>query len=227
MKILQRLVIILYIASIVFVFYTIFSGAKMPRWWFFSRLHTLPLQYSITYAALFVLTQAGCVFVTTSGSLTENIDLRGLAVNSFSGAVMVTAILTALFATMEDMLGVQANLIFFIDIIAINLAAWFVFFYIRYHKNPKFRVLRNLTALILLSGMFELIVSSIAHLSVRGRIELMLYHPGISTALSILTGLTVILWAAGPGIVVLFKGAQYNKEYEDFIDNGGHSIEEM
>jgi hypothetical protein len=218
---LKRLFIILYAVLIAFVFCTIFFDIQMPRWWFFSRLHALPLKYSITYAVLFVFTQAGCVSVTTRGSLTGDIDSRALAVLSFSGAVMITAILTALFATLEDMLSVQTTLLTFIDIIAINIAAWFVFFYIRYHRNPKFRVLRNLAVLVLLSGMFELIVSSIAHLSVRGRIELMLYHPGISTSLSILTGLTVILWAAGAGIFVVFLSAKYDKECEDFKKNDG------
>jgi hypothetical protein len=227
MKILRGVVTALYLAFVMFIFYTIFSEAHMPRWWFFSRLHALPLKYSITYACLFVFTQAGCVMATTAGSLTSDIDLRALAIPSFTGSVMITAILTALYATLEDMLGVQANLHTFIGIIFLNLAAWFVFFYIRYYRNPRFRVLRNLAFLVLLSGLFELAVSSIAHLSVRGRIELMLYHPGISTSLSILTGLTVILWTAGPGIFVAFLGNKYDQEYKEFKDKGGHSIDEI
>jgi hypothetical protein len=231
LKTLRWSCLILYTVFVVFVFYTVFSGVEMPRWWFFSRFHHLPVKYSVVYAALFVSTLAAMILATSTGDLVKLIGPKTLLVPAAAGSVVVTALLTALFAVLEDLLGVQTTIKFFIDGIIFNWIAWFIFFYIRYQGNPRFRVMRNLAAVTLLSGFFELVISAAAHLSVRGRVEWFLYHPGMSTSMSLLTGLTVMVWSLGLGVVVLFFNERYmegyNKWRREIIKERGGDIEDI
>lgn len=231
MKTLRWACFSLYAIAVIFVFYTVFSDIRMPRWWFFSRMHWIPLKYSLFYAGLFFASLLAVLLPTSRGNLVEIINPRILPLPAAAGSTVITAVLTALFAVLEDLLGVQAGIRFFIDGIIFTWAGWFVFFYIRYHDNPKFRITRNLAALTFAAGFLELLVSAAAHLSVRGRAEWFLYHPGTSTSMSVLTGLTVILWALGLGVAILFLNKEYldgyNRWRQEIIKERGGIIEEI
>lgn len=213
MKYLKYSSVVLYLALVVFVFYTAFPGIDMPRWWFFSRLQAFPKIWTITILEFFVLTQAAFILVTSTGTLIEPIGNKRLLVPALTGSAMITAAMTAIFATIEDLLGIQYSLSIFLDIILFNFAIWGVFFYVRYYKNNKFRILRNLSAWILIAAAAELIISSLAHLDIRSRAEWAAYHPGTSTSLSVLTGLFMLLWIIGPYLIVLFLNKNYEKDY--------------
>ncbi|MFH1367503.1 MAG: hypothetical protein ABII64_00110 [Elusimicrobiota bacterium] len=216
MKTIKWICFTLYAALTIFVFYMVFVDAQMPRWWFFSRMQTWQMQYKVLFAVLFFLSQAGFVLTTMTGGLTKPLGFIRLAVPGILGSFIVTTVLTALFATIEDLLGLQFGIDVFLDIIAMNWIVWFGFFYVRYHKNNRFRVLKNFTAVALASGILLLFASALAHLEVRSRIELEIYHPGTSTTLSVLAGLWIILWSLGPGVVSLFFNEKYERIYNEW-----------
>lgn len=216
MRILKWLALAVYVLLTGFVFFTVFSGVDMPRWWFFSRMQPWNTDYKAIFAAVFVLSQGAIVFTTVHGGLIKPIGFIRLTVPSLIGSAFITTFLTGLFATTQDLLGLQFGINVMFDMIAFNWVAWFLFVYVRYYRNNRFRVLRNFTTIMALAAVMLLIVSALAHLDVRSRMELAAYHPGTSTTLSLIAGLWMLLWTLGPATAIIFVNAKYEAIYQEW-----------
>lgn len=89
----------------------------------------------------------------------------------------------------------------FWGIMALNWIIWGIFLFIYSRGVERYRVLRRLITTVLAGSLVELLASVPSHLVVSRRPGCFV---GIYTATGIIGGLYVMLWAFGPGIILLF-----------------------
>ncbi|MBN2452130.1 MAG: hypothetical protein JXR77_17220 [Lentisphaeria bacterium] len=153
---------------------------------------------------IFVGTQLLFVFGAGTVELARPIRRRRLLLPVLVAAAMV-ALLTAAMALALAELSRQEEqpwmgaLLW--GLLGVSWVGWGALFYAHCRQVDRYRALRRMTLWILGGSLVELIGSAVAHAIVSRRPGCLV---GVCTTLGISAGVCVMLWAFGPGIVLLF-----------------------
>jgi hypothetical protein len=183
----------LYLAVIVTLLGLWFAREKHDRW------------LILLMVAIFFATQIIFIFGAGTIELCRPIKKRRLLipviVASLMGAILVGGILIAfseLFKLEER--GWAIEYIFCV-ILAIGWAAWGFLFHVHCQRVDRYSALKRMTLWLLGGSLVELLGSVPSHIIVSRRPGCLV---GLGTMIGIIAGVYVMLWAFGPGIILLF-----------------------
>jgi hypothetical protein len=156
---------------------------------------------------LFVATIiAQTVFILGVGTadLCTPIKKRRLIIPVIIAAVMMTVLIAGITLALGELIFKNQGEWFayvFWAIVAINWLAWGFIFFIWGMRTQRYKTLRNVISTMFAGSLLSLVISIPSHLIVVKRPGCLV---GLSTALGIISGIFVMLWAFGPGIILLF-----------------------
>lgn len=195
MKILRWILLILYIAIVIGILgMTYYDGETVTEKLFMTIF-------------LFVATIiAQTVFILSAGTvnLCTPIRKRRLVIPVIIAAVMMTLLLAGITLALGELIFESPGTwfeYFFWVVIIISWLAWSVIFFIWGTKTERYKTFRNFISTILAGSLLTLFISIPSHIIVSKRPGCLV---GLSTAIGISSGIFVMLWAFGPGIILLF-----------------------
>ena len=195
MKILRWVLLGLYIVIVIGLLAMAYQHSDDPH----ERLFWPILMFVAT-----VIAQTIFIFGAGTINLCTPIRKRRLVIPVIIAAVMMTVLAAGITSALGELIFHNAGdwfLYVFWTIIALSWLAWSVIFFIWGMKNEKYKTLRNFISTIFAGSLLTLIVSIPSHIIVSKRPGCMV---GLGTALGICSGIFVMLWAFGPGIILLF-----------------------
>ena len=158
-----------------------------------------------------VVAQTVFIFGAGTANLCTPIRKRRLVIPVIIVAVMMTVLVAGITLAIGELLLFREEPseetvdwfidVFFWTIIALSWLAWGVIFFIWGMKNEKYKTLRNFISIIFAGSLITLFISIPSHIIVSKRGGCMV---GIATGLGIISGILVMFWAFGPGIILLF-----------------------
>jgi len=164
--------------------------------------------------AMVLIVACQAVFLLTAGTVNLCKPIRGwrLCFPLVCAAFMMTMLVAGLWLAVGELLRWHKADWFvraFWVAVAWNWVFWLVMFAIFISKSSRYDAVRRLTTSIICGSLLELLVSIPAHLIVSRRGGC---FAGMHTGLGIIAGILVLLWAFGPGIILLFLRDAYVKE---------------
>jgi NAD/NADP transhydrogenase beta subunit len=182
---------------------------ELPEW-----LWLLPEQFgwAIVVVLATVISQALFVFCSGTINLCRPIRKRRLFLPVVLGAFMLTVLAASLFCSLTELfdLGRYSSTVWtFWILVGINWIGWSVAFFVTYRKQDRYALARKLVLILLCGSLLELLVAIPSHIIVRRRPGCFV---GLLTGLGLTGGITVMLWAFGPGIILLFLRERRNRE---------------
>ncbi len=196
-KILRWILLFLYIAIVVGLF-----------WFSFSKNDWVPLWL------LIVAVVAQILFIFGSGTtkLCEPIHPRRLLIPVIVASLAMTVLVAGMFLALFELADLSGNDWFtyvFWGGIGMSWIGWGIVFFIWQRRKERYKVIRNLIYPLLAGSLIELMVSIPSHIIVSRRPGCFV---GIATTIAIACGVGVMLWAFGPGIILLFLKERRKKE---------------
>ncbi len=170
---------------------------------------------SLILAGIFLAAQAVFVFGAGTLDLCRPIKKRRLIlpviVASLMGAIITGGATLALGELLrqnkEDWFEY-----FFWGMLAASWIVWGCVFFIYTRKLDRYNALKRITLWLLAGSLLELVASIPSHLIVSRRPGCFV---GMGTMFGIIAGLWVMLWAFGPGIVLLFLRERHSSGLKD------------
>ena len=161
-----------------------------------------------------LVSQALFVFCSGTINLCRPLRRRRLFLPVCISAFMMTVLVVAVFFSLHEVLKI------YIDIsedplwglwalIVINWIGWGVAFFVTYGKEDRYTVARKLISSLLRGSLLELMIAIPAHIVASRRPGC---FAGMWTSIGTSGGIMVMLWAFGPGIILLFLRDRYRKE---------------
>lgn len=201
-KILRWVFLVLYIAIIVGLFGTIFHKSLSDE---------DPLWPSILLLSVAVVSQVLFIFGAGTINLCKPIRHRKLLIPVMVASLVMTVLVAGMLLAFIELAEGDVNEYLFWGFIGLNWIVWSIIFFIRQRRTERYKVIRNLIATLFASSLIELMVSIPSHIIVSRRPGCLV---GIGTATGIACGIGVMLWAFGPGIILLFlKERRENELY--------------
>ena len=212
-KILRWLLLGLYIGVITGLLGTAYS-ANLPSWLPPWETFQVELFWIIFVLVITVVSQGLFIFGAGTINLCRPIRRRRLVVPVIIASLMMTVLVAALFVSIAELLHVDGENWFiygFWIIIGLSWIAWSIVFFIRYRDTERYKTLRNLISIIIAGSLIELLAVIPSHIIASRR-------PGCFvawlTASGIIGGIAVMLWAFGPGIILLFLHEKHKAELQ-------------
>lgn len=156
---------------------------------------------------LFIATViAQTVFILGVGTtdLCTPVKKRRLIIPVIIAAVMMTVLIAGITLALGELILKNQGEWFayaFWAIVVIGWLIWGFIFFIWGMRTQRYKILRNVISTMFAGSLLSLMISIPSHLIVVKRPGCLV---GLSTALGIISGIFVMLWAFGPGIVLLF-----------------------
>ncbi len=198
-KVLRWIFLLLYIAIVVGLFgFSFLQGAN--EW---------PL---LLLLIVVVVSQILFVFGAGTTNLCQPIRPRRLLIPVIVASLAMTVLVAGLFSALIELANLDGNDWFtyvFLGVIGLSWIGWSIVFFIWQRRKERYKVIRNLISSLLAGSLIELMVSIPSHIIVSRRPGCMM---GVDTAIAITCGVGVMLWAFGPGIILLFLKERRKKE---------------
>lgn len=121
--------------------------------------------------------------------------------------LMLFGLCSTLYELFERHATVETWLVW--GLLGANWIGWSIAFFLWSAKQERFRAQRNIIAVLIGGSLLELIVAIPSHIVVSRRPGCLV---GIGTGIGIMSGLAVMLWSFGPGIILLFLREIRRKE---------------
>ena len=195
MKILRWILLILYIAIIIGLLgMTYYHGENLQ-------------QKLLSTIILFITTViAQTVFILGIGTadLCTPVTKRRLIIPVIIAAVMMTALIAGITLALGELIFNNQGEWFayvFWSIVAITWLAWGLIFFLWGTKTQRYNTLRNFVSTMFAGSLLSLMISIPSHIIVSKRPGCLV---GLGTGLGIYSGVIVMFWAFGPGIILLF-----------------------
>ena len=204
MKILRWVLLGLYIAVVIGLLGMSYSGS-MPHWMFLSvNALSGELFWTIFVIAITFISQAVFILIPGTINLCRPIRRRRLVAPVIIASLMMTVLIIALFVSIIELLNIGGaswlNYVSFL-IIGLSWIGWGIVFFIRYKETERYKALKGLISTMIAGSLIELLAAIPSHIIVSRRPGCFV---GIGTACGIGGGIMVMLWAFGPGIILLF-----------------------
>ena len=156
--------------------------------------------------ALGILVAAQIIFLFGAGTieLCHPIKKRRLLIPVIVASMMGAVLVGGLALALADLFRQDDSKwfgYFFWVILGISWVAWGVVFYVHCHRVDRYRAIKRMTLWLLGGSLVELIGSVPSHIIVSRRPGCFV---GLNSMIGISAGVYVMLWAFGPGIVLLF-----------------------
>lgn len=164
---------------------------------------------------LFLAVLVACQVILLKGAGTRDLcqPIRGrrLLVPVLTAAMMMGILLGALFLSLRELFlgGFEPPGIVFWLVVGVGWLLWGVVFWFYTRRVSRYRVLKRLTTAVLAGSLLELLAAIPAHIIVTRKPGCCV---GVYTMLGIIAGVCVMLWAFGPGIILLFLRERYRTE---------------
>jgi len=179
----------------------------LPGWDWLDPFEELEGKLFLTIFILFVTVISQLVFVCASGSLDicRPVGRPRIILPAVMAAVLMSCLVVGLVLALEELIGGMAaitdNDMVLLSFMGVMWVVWTVLFVWRYSSSTRYIALRNLTRVMLVGSLFELMVTFPSHMWVTRRGGCFL---GIGTGVGVSAGLMVMLWAFGPAMLLLF-----------------------
>ncbi|UCF80609.1 MAG: hypothetical protein JSV08_08905 [Acidobacteriota bacterium] len=189
----------------------------LPEWsWLFIAFGDNAVWTTIV---LLVTVASQALFVYGAGTinLCRPIGRRRLLAPVVIAALMMTILMAALFCSLTELFKVDDEewlIWIFWTLVGVNWVGWCVFFFVRYRQAERLSAVRGMVATVLVGSLAELLIAVPSHIIVSRRPGCFV---GMLTAVGIAGGLLVMLWALGPGIILLFLQERRKKELAERI----------
>ena len=195
MKTLRWIFLVLYIAVIIGL-----SGLASLQDDFFWILFLLIIT---------IISQVLFIFGAGTTNLCAPVRPRRLILPVIIASLMMTVLIVALFFSLSELLYVGLSDCIFWITIGLSWIAWSIVFLIWHRNTERYKTLRNLISTMIAGSLLELLATVPSHIIVSRRPGCLV---GMSTSVGITGGIVVMLWAFGPGIILLFLCEKRNAE---------------
>jgi hypothetical protein len=173
---------------------------------------------------VFVAIQATFLLCADSFNLCKPVRRRRFIYPAVVAGLMMTILLAAIFLALvellDPLLDPKSNddlLVFaFFTTLTVSWIGWGLFFFIHFHRRNSFQSIKGLTRTILTGSLISLLINVPSHIIVSRRHQC---FAGFATMIGVIAGLCVMLWAFGPGLVLLFLRNKYLREIEDMNES--------
>jgi hypothetical protein len=169
----------------------------------------------VLYFAILVGTQAVLLLGAGTSDFFRPIRRRRLLVPVSVGALMLAALVWALACGFDEYFGVRSQswhiICWPLSLIGLSWLFWGVVLFLYTRKVDRFRAIRRIVGAVLAGSLVELLVAAPIHIVVSRRPGCFV---GLQTAAAVFAGLYVMLWAMGPGIMLLFLREKRRLEEE-------------
>lgn len=169
--------------------------------WLFGSLDPLSVLVAV---GLLIATQIIFVFGAGTIELCRPIKKRRLLIPVIAASLMAAILVGGLVLALAELFDADSSTwfpYFFWVILAVSWAGWAFAFYVHCHRLDRYTTLKRIILWVLGGSLVELLVTVPSHIIVSRRPGCFV---GIGTMCGIIAGLCVMLWAFGPGIVLLF-----------------------
>jgi len=195
MKILKWILLILYIAIIIGLVGMAYRHGDTPEEKMF-----LPIFMFVAT----VIAQIIFIFGAGTTNWCAPIRKRRLVIPVIIAAVMMTVLAAGITLALGELIFHEPGDWFvyaFWTIVALNWLAWGIIFFIWGARTQRYKTVRNFISTMFAGSLLTLMVSIPSHIIASRRSYC---FAGMATAAGIISGIFVMLWAFGPGIILLF-----------------------
>ena len=187
----------------------------LPMWLF--PLNALSVSL---YAALLVLlvtfgSQALFVFSAGTLNLCRPIRRRRLLAPVIIASLMMTILVGGVSLSLLELFTIDDEGIIiwiFWAFIGVSWVVWSIVLFARYKEMDRYAAVKGLISTMLAGSLLELLVAVPSHIVVSRRPGCFV---GLATACGITSGIAVMLWSFGPGIVLMFLQKRREKEQRE------------
>ena len=200
----------LYVAVVVGLLGLSYAGGA-PEWLIFGELEG-ELLLAIFVVLVTVLSQALFLFATGTVNLCRPVRRPRLLAPLAMAALLMTLLVfggAMALAELFELDSFEPPAFVMWAVIVLIWLVWAAAFYLTYGQQERFHALRRLVTAVIAGSLVELLVSIPAHLIVSRRPGCFV---GLGTSIGLTCGVLVMLWAFGPGIVILFLRDRYGRE---------------
>ncbi len=195
MKILRWILLILYIAIVIGLVGMAYRHGDTTD----EKLILPIVMFVVT-----VIAQIIFIFGVGTANLCTPVKKRRLIIPVIIAAVMMTVLIAGITLALAELIFESPGDWFdyaFWAIVALSWLAWGVIFFIWGTKTQRYKTLRNFVSTMFAGSLLSLMISIPSHIIVSKRPGCLV---GLGTALGIYSGVFVMFWAFGPGIILLF-----------------------
>jgi hypothetical protein len=198
----------LYIALIIVLLGMFHTGRlNMPD------LRDKPLSMILVFT-ITIVSQATFIFTSGTIDLCRPLKKRRLIIPVIVASIMMGILGFGLLLSLSELFYLDKEYWFRYVIwifIGLNWIIWGIIFFSRYLNAPRYKILKGLFTFIVVGSLIELLISIPSHIIVSRRPGC---FAGFGTMIGIVCGVAVMLWAFGPGIILLFLRERYKKEMD-------------
>ena len=211
-KTLRWLFMGLYIAILIGLFGAAYSG-NFPDW---LLLYSLQGELLWTLLVLAIIAASQAIFILVPGTINLCRPIRRgrLVVPVIIASLMMALLIGAVIISIMGLLDVQGKDWFvypFWITIGLSWIVWGIVFFTRYKDTGLYKTLKKLIFTIITGSLIELLIAIPSHLIVTRQGGWLV---NLLTACGITGGVAVVLWAFGPGIILLFLYERHRKELQ-------------
>ncbi len=156
------------------------------------------LGFMIVTQGLFVLIPARCDYLMPTRP-------RRLVIPALIAALMITVLIGSFVLAMAELFNVDGGgttlAAVFWSTVGLLWVAWTILFYAYARRMDRFRWMRRMVVAVLGGSVLQMLATVPSHIVVSRRPGCFV---GMATMLGILSGLYVMAWAFGPGLILLF-----------------------
>lgn len=212
MKILRWVLLFLYISIIIALFAGVYFKGSTVTWLFpFGELQGKKF-WTIAILGLTILSQIIFIFTAGTKDLCKPLRKRRVVLPiimaSFMMMVLVIGVLFALTELFYVNIAMYEGGIEFV-IMGLVWLLWGLIFYARYSNVVRLKLLKKLVNTMIAGSLIDLLASIPSHMIVGKRPGCFV---GLQTAMGVCAGIMVMLWAFGPGVIVLFLAEKRKAE---------------
>lgn len=167
---------------------------------------------------IMIVAQLLFIFGAGTNELWQPLGPRRRLLPAIVAGAMFGLLAFGLFAAISELVLIEPQLEenfpaerILIGIALLNWVLWGFLFFIYTRQMERFRAIRNLLASVFAGSLFELMVTVPSHMIVAKRPGCFV---GIYTLMGIVAGIFVMMWAFGPGLLLLFLHHRYRSEKE-------------
>jgi hypothetical protein len=161
-----------------------------------------------------IVSQATFIFTSGTIDLCRPLKKRRLIIPVIVASIMMGILGFGLLLSLSELFYLDKEYWFRYVIwifIGLNWIIWGIIFFSRYLNAPRYKILKGLFTFIVVGSLIELLISIPSHIIVSRRPGC---FAGFGTMIGIVCGVAVMLWAFGPGIILLFLRERYKKEMD-------------
>jgi hypothetical protein len=184
----------------------------LPIWLFPLHLLTGNLFFTLIFLLVTFGSQALFVFSAGTLDLCRPIRRRRLLAPVIIASLMMTVLVGGASMSLLELFTIDdegITILIFWALIVVSWVVWSIVLFTRYKEMDRYAAVKGLISTMLAGSLLELLIAVPSHIIVSRRPGCFV---GLFTACGITSGIAVMLWSFGPGIVLMFLRKRREKE---------------